>query len=138
MQMTLQSVDNVFALFAASDELLRLFEERDVPIKVAVELARYERATNEARARQLAARYRETPLTCQEIVALRKRQENAKKVEQRTRPREAASREGLRRSLDLFAREFHRDADTTLAELGAWLEGVGYALVPARRAETTP
>jgi ParB family chromosome partitioning protein len=125
----LHRVKTYFALFAASDELLRLFDERDVPLKVAVELARYERATSEGRARKLAARYRDAPLTCHEIAALRKRHEKANTTtDDAARP--PSSRPRLQGTLERLSRQLERDGDSTLAELGAWLRGIGYALVP--------
>src|SRR5262245_1814275 len=68
----LDRVKSYFSLFAASDELLSFLEQQEVPLKAAVELVRYERATNEARARRLTERYKKSPLTAQEIIALRK------------------------------------------------------------------
>ena len=69
----LDRVKTYFSLFAASDDLLTFLERHEIPLKVAVELARYERATNEARARRLIERHKESPLTVNEIAALRKR-----------------------------------------------------------------
>jgi hypothetical protein len=74
----LDRVKTYFSLFGASDDMLRFLDEKEVPLKVAAELVRFEKATNEARARRLLEKHLESPLTVQEIAALRKR-------EQRTR-----------------------------------------------------
>src|SRR5262245_56422801 len=67
----LDRVKTYFSLFGASDPMLTFLEEKEVPLKVAVELVRYEKATNEARARRLLQRYGESPLTVHDIVKLK-------------------------------------------------------------------
>jgi len=71
-------VKTYFSLFAGSEDLLVFLDEEEVPLKVAAELVRFEKATNEARARKLCARHLESPLTVQEIVTLRKREEGTR------------------------------------------------------------
>jgi len=74
----LDRVKTYFSLFAGSEDLLVFLDEEEVPLKVAAELVRFEKATNEARARKLCARHLESPLTVQEIVTLRKREEGTR------------------------------------------------------------
>src|SRR5262249_24432839 len=73
--MPVDRVKSYFALFAASDFILSFCESQALPLKVAVELARFEKATNEARARRLAQRHLESPLTVQQIIQARKQAE---------------------------------------------------------------
>jgi ParB family chromosome partitioning protein len=75
----LDRVKTYAAVLGVSDHLLRFFEEREIPVKVAAEFARYERATNEARSKTLVSHYLKTPLSCEEIAAKRKRVEGARK-----------------------------------------------------------
>lgn len=103
----LDRVKTYFPLFGASDELLSFIEHNEVPLKVAAELVRYERATNESRARKLTERYKESPLTAQEIIALRKR-------DHRSRDRQA----GEPQLTDpLLAERFQRSFERRLGEL---------------------
>lgn len=83
-RLPLDRVKSYFSLFDASDGMLTFLEQQTVPLKVAAELVRYERATNEARGRRLIARYLESPLTAQEVITLRKREKGreASKAEQ--------------------------------------------------------
>ena len=46
----LDRVKTYFSLFGASDDMLRFLDEKEVPLKVAAEFVRFEKATNEARA----------------------------------------------------------------------------------------
>jgi ParB family chromosome partitioning protein len=82
----LDRVKTYAAILGVSDHLLRFFEERDVPVKVAAELARYERSTNEARSKLLVSQYLKTPMSCEEIAARRKRIELARKKDHEGNP----------------------------------------------------
>jgi ParB family chromosome partitioning protein len=116
----LDRVKTYFSLFGASDDVAKFLEEREVPLKIAAELVRYQRATNEARARRLLERYKETPLTVQEIIALRKREDRPARDEQPTR----AARP--KRFVEQFEAEARRDP-SMLEDLARKL---GYRLVP--------
>lgn len=126
----LDRVKTYFALFAASDEMLHFFEEHEVPMKVAAELVRYEKATNEGRARQLLTRHAKEPLAAQEIAALRKRDAGGKAKGREPREDGAAtSRTGLDRVLDRLEVELKRDPEPALAALHAVVARLGYGLV---------
>ena len=121
-------IKSYFALFGASDFLLEFSEKHDLPLKTAVALVRYERATNEAKARRLAAQWPQSPLTCHEIDALRKRQE--RKGHDDTQP----GRDTQNRPRSFMARlekELNRDCEATVAELAELLERLGYRIVSA-------
>ena len=127
----LDRIKTYFSLFGASDFLIEFCEGRDVPLKIAVALIRYERATNEAKARQLAKRYVDDGLTCREIDALRRR------AEIRSEP-ESAERKAARRTTPAarwlatrLEAEYKRDQATALAELTGLAGRLGYRLVPA-------
>jgi transcriptional regulator with XRE-family HTH domain len=120
----LDRVKTYFSLFGASDDLLRFLEEKEVPLKVAVEFVRYEKATNEARARRLMERHATSPLTVQEIVALRKRELRANDAE-KTSPQRRAAGDFLQR----FEAQVRKDPGA-LAQLEALAQRLGYRLVP--------
>jgi hypothetical protein len=124
----LDRVKTYFSLFAASDDLLRFLEENEIPLKVAAELVRYERATNAARARRLIERHKESPLTVQEIVALRKREQRAQtpKTDEDTH---VAQPKRPRAFVERFEAEVRRDAGA-LTELEDLARRLGYRLVP--------
>ncbi len=121
----LDRVKTYFSLFAGSDDLLTFLEQNEVPLKVAVELVRYERATNEARARRLAERHKESPLTVQEIVALRKRESGRqpKKEDKPTRPSRPL------RLVEKLEAEVRRDR-SNMAQLEELALRLGYRLIP--------
>jgi hypothetical protein len=123
MQMTLQSVDNVFALFGASDSLLEFFEENDIALKVAVEFVRYEKASNEACGRKLAARYLASPMSVAQLVDERKSKKATKT--QQTAP--TGSR--LDKLLAALQRELRQDPKTAMQELERFFRALGYYLV---------
>jgi ParB family chromosome partitioning protein len=121
-------IKSYFALFGASDFLLGFCEKHELPLKTAVALVRYERATNEAKARRLVAQWSQWPLTCHEIDALRKRQE--RKAGEETRP--GRDKQNRPRSFVVrLEQELSRDRAATIAELRELLERLGYRLVPA-------
>jgi ParB family chromosome partitioning protein len=116
----LDRVKTYFVLFGASDDVMRFLEEHEVAPKVAAEIVRYQRATNEARARRRIERYKETPLTVQEIVALRKR-ETGQPSDEAQPPRPARPH----RFVEQFEAEVRRDP-SKLEDLARRL---GYRLV---------
>ena len=69
-------VKSYLALFGASDTLLDFFEKQDLPLRIACEFMRCEKALGEAVARRLTKQYVESPMTVRELERLRKRQES--------------------------------------------------------------
>jgi ParB family chromosome partitioning protein len=130
----LDRVKSYFALFGISDYLMTFCEEHNVPLRVAVALVRYERATNEARVKALAARYQKQCLTCEEINSLRKRAEAKDKAPgtKDTDPEITVPR--ARRILVRFEVEYRRDQSTALSELGALVDRLGYRLAAREEA----
>jgi ParB family chromosome partitioning protein len=123
----LDRVKTYFSLFVGSDDMLEFLEENEVPLRVAVELVRYERATNEARARTIAKRYLERPLSVQEIVALRKREQ----AREQSMPESAPDRNATKmtRLLDRLASTLRHDP-SALGQLEDFARRLGYQLVP--------
>src|SRR5262249_54080735 len=119
----LDRVKCYFSLFAASDDLLTFLERNEIPLKVAVELVRYERATNEARARRLMDRHKETPLTVQEIVALRRR-DSRRDARTEAPPRPARAT----RYIEKLEAVLRRDP-ATIQQLQVIVQRLGYQLV---------
>lgn len=124
----LDRVKTYFSLFAASDDMLGFLDAHDIPLKVAAEFVRYERATNEARARRLIERHKESPLTVHEIVALRKRGQRAQTpcVGQAVPPKR---QNRLFAFIVRFEAEVRRDAGAR-AQLEDLARRLGYRLVP--------
>ena len=121
----LDRVKTYFALFAASDQMLTFLEDKEVPLKVAAELVRFEKATNEARARRLLERYAESPLTVQEIVTLRKRAAgDGKSAAKEDRPPRTGN--GL---VDRLEAEVRKRPEA-MAQLEELARRLGYRLVP--------
>lgn len=71
--LTIDRVKTYLCLFNGSEFLLDFFARHDVPLAIAAELIRYERATNEARARAVAVKHLQTPLTREDLIRLRKK-----------------------------------------------------------------
>ncbi len=65
-------VKSYLALLGAGTLILEFLESSDTPVKVALELVRYERATDTRRTEKLLKRQAEAPLTRHQIAALRK------------------------------------------------------------------
>jgi ParB family chromosome partitioning protein len=125
----LDRVKTYFSLFAASDDLMTFLEENEIPLKVAVELVRYERATNEARARRLTQRHKESPLTVQELVALRKREQRAQKAKDPTETPPVPKRQRPPAFVERFETDVRKDAGA-LVQLEELARRLGYQLVP--------
>src|SRR5262249_14482311 len=128
----LDRVKTYSSLFAGSDDLHKFLEKNEVPLKVAAELVRYERATNEARARRLMQRHLESPLTVQEIVALRKREQG--RGEQPLEASRERTATGIKRFIDRFEAVLRRDP-SAVTQLEALVGRLGFQLVPAARAD---
>jgi ParB family chromosome partitioning protein len=135
----LDRVKTYFSLFGASDFLITHFENHDVPLKVAVEFVRYEKATTEGQARRLVAQHVESHMTAQEICALRKRTEakrsatrgEAKSEDKPARVEGPVSQRLLARLESVLARGM-KDALPDLEKIFARL---GYRLMPIARKE---
>lgn len=116
------------SLFGASDHLLSFFEDTALPLLLAVEFMRFEKATNEAAARRLAKRHLEAPVTTREVARLRKREDS------RSSDPEPAGMKTPRRPAGFRGRieaAFRRDASGALQELESALTALGYRLVRA-------
>jgi len=130
--MALARVNQYLALFNASEHLLGFFHDRDLPLSLAVEFMRFERATNEAAAKRLTKRYLAEPFTLRELVAFRGRAEKAEKKkadgdgEREDSPEPRGSRSNLGGRI---AAAFKRDAAQARCELEAALAALGYRLV---------
>jgi hypothetical protein len=88
---------------------------------------RFEKATNEAKARQLVERYRQSPMNREEIVALRRRVERmGRRVDSATTPLPASRKPFL---TERARAEFKRDPGAALNELQEFLSAFGYLIV---------
>lgn len=128
MGMPLDRVKQYCALLGASDVLFDFFDRSDVPLRIALEFVRYEKATNEAAARRLVARHKQTPLTVAEIVALRRRQEATRRGDGDRK--DAAAAPARRRAViaGRLAKAIARDTEGVLAEVRSVLEPLGYSI----------
>lgn len=124
--LSIDRVKTYLCLFNGSEFLLEFFAKHDVSLTIAAELIRYEKATNEARARTLALRHLERPLTREELIRRRK-QEGATTGKDATSPSDPAARAGtLARSLE---RAWRRDPLAARTEIEAALRTLGFQLV---------
>ena len=128
MGVPVDRVKQYFALLGASDVLFDFFERNDVPLRIALEFVRYEKATNEAAARRLVTKHKQTPLTVPELIALRRRQEGARRDStERTEAKPAPARKRAAIAGRL-ARALARDAEAAIAEIRSVLEPLGYSI----------
>lgn len=125
----LDRVKTYSTLLQASDDVITFLEENEVPLKVAAEIVRYQRATNEAKARRLIAKYKETPLTVQAIIALRKRDagQQSGEGEEKTAVTEAA-RKPAARLVERLEKEVRKRPEV-LGQLDKLLQKLGYRIV---------
>ncbi len=117
-------------LLAASEELMTFLEENIIPLKVAAELVRYQKATNEARTRRLLVRHKESPLTVQEIAGLRKREQRPKGSDD-TEPGRPRASSGF---VDRLEAQVRREP-SRLAQLEELARRLGFRLVPLAEAK---
>ena len=87
-----------------------------------------ERATNEARARRLTERHKESPLTVQEIAALRKREPRTSKAKDAAADPPPRKRRPLA-FIERFEAEVRKDAGA-MSQLEELARRLGYRLVP--------
>jgi len=122
----LDRVKTYLCLFNGSEFLLEFFAKHDVSLTIAAELTRYEKATNEARARTLALRHLETPLSREELV--RRRKQDTEAPSKKNPDDSAKARHGgsLGRSLE---RAWQRDPHGARTELETALRTIGFRLV---------
>jgi ParB family chromosome partitioning protein len=125
-------VKTYFSLILASDHMQTFIDQHEIPLKVAAELVRYERATNPARARKLTERYKESPLTAQQIIALRKREQRG--TERKTGDAQPARQTRLAGIMQRFEAEVRREP-SALSELEKLVGRLGYRLVPLDQAQ---
>jgi hypothetical protein len=128
MAMPLDRVKTYFSLFGASDFIIQFLVDHAVPLKVAAEFVRYERATNEARSRRLAERHLETPFTREQIAQLRKQAIEGRRTESEEGSHEA-DRERRLPVTRAIERAYRRDARSALAAIEQALKPLGYVLV---------
>jgi ParB/RepB/Spo0J family partition protein len=124
--LALDRVKKYFSLLGASEYLLDFFDEQDMALKVAVAFVRFEKATNEGKARRLAEAYPSNPLTASEIDARRVRAGEKKASKQETQP--APKRARL---VTWVQSALKRDAAAVVAQLGPVFEEFGMRVVPA-------
>ena len=124
MALSLDRVKTYGGLFAASDFLLQFFSDHNIPLWVAAEFVRYEKATNEARSRRLAERYLEAPLTRQQLIQLRKRETDVR-GESEERP-SSAPRASFGKAIQ---RAFQKDPRATISELEEAVKALGFRLM---------
>jgi hypothetical protein len=111
----LDRVKTYFVLFGASDDVMRFLEEHEVAPKVAAEIVRYQRATNEARARRLIERYKETPAD---------RPRDRRAAEARDSATERRATAGTPGASAALYKLYYRAMDGTLQE-AEWYNGPG-------------
>lgn len=114
-------------LFGASDALLAFFAEEGIPLRLAIELVRFEKATSEARARALVQRHKKQPLHIAEVARLRA--QRTPDAADATPPATAPGRRaGFAARVEAA---FRRDEAQARTELEAVLTKLGFALVAA-------
>lgn len=104
----LKRVTGYLNLFNASDRLLALFEEADIPLKTAVELLRYEKALGEGATRRLIERHADEPLTARAVELMRKRAEMRQREED-TNPDAAKLQTGISKLAARLETEIRKD-----------------------------
>jgi ParB family chromosome partitioning protein len=123
-------VKSYLTLFSASDFLLGFFEEQNLPLRLAVEFVRYEKATSEAQARALARRHESDRLSVRDLEQARKRQDKAA----RPAAAQARAQKGLVPKIEAA---FRRDPEQARRELEDALDRLGLRLVPKAVAGAT-
>jgi ParB family chromosome partitioning protein len=132
--LSLDRVKTYLCLFNGSEFLLEFFAKHDVSLTIAAELIRYEKATNEARARALALRHLEVPLSREELVRRRKQDSESSQKKDPAGSAKTIRTSSLGRSLE---RAWSRDPRAARMELETVLSTMGFRLVPLDEAEAT-
>jgi ParB family chromosome partitioning protein len=114
------------SLFQGSEELLRFFEDHAIPLQLAAEFVKYEKATNEIAARKLAQRHLKEPLSCEQIAHLRSKLRSEDRLEVVDDPKPERRRTFVRQ----LESAFRRDPAAARAELESALAALGFRLVP--------
>jgi ParB/RepB/Spo0J family partition protein len=130
-----RKVECYLTLFHASDDLLTFFAEEAVPLRVAVEVARFHKRYGDAASRRLIAQARQEPLTIALVQAARKRLDaaggdkapDAKPAGEAKSPRAPSFIKPLVTAVE-------RDEAATAAAVQAALAPRGYHLVSAGQA----
>jgi ParB family chromosome partitioning protein len=121
----LDRVKTYFALFGGSDFLLSFFENEQLPMKVAAEFVRYEKATSEGAARRLVLEHGKQPMTAGEIAALRKRRD---KVAGEKKTAASSKQSSL---IGRLEKALQDNAQEVVPELERMLARAGYRLTAA-------
>jgi len=118
----LDRVKTYFSLLrGGSDELFRFFEEDSIPLKTAAEFVRYQKRTNEAMARALVKKYRESPMGWKTIASLSKGKKPAKGK---------ATKSAIERLVESWRRNYRKEPERAVEALGAVARDCGFELVP--------
>ncbi len=127
--MPLDRVKTYSSLLQGSDDVITFLLDNEVPLKIAAEIVRYQRATSEAKARRLIEKYKETPLTVQSIVAFRKRDEGQRAAPDDDKTTVTAAAKPKPRFVEKLESEMRRHPEA-LAQVEKVLQKLGYRLVP--------
>jgi ParB family chromosome partitioning protein len=121
------------SLFEASDQLFAFFEADSVPLYVAVEMMRYEKALGEVPARRLIQSYREEPLTVRAIRSLRKKAEPKGEDD----GKEPASSKRALFPVAKVVKAYQKSPEVVRAELEQLAEKLGFRVVPVATPKDT-
>jgi ParB family chromosome partitioning protein len=139
VSMPLSRVKLYSTVFDASEELLGFFEELAVSLALANEFVKYQKATNEAAVLKLAARHRKEPLTCQQLIQLRRKLRGTTGDQGGEASIGADPLPEKRRTfVTQFESAFRKDAAAAQVELAPVLAALGLRLVPAASAQPGP
>ena len=117
--MPIDRVKSYLALLGASETLQSFFATADVPVKVALEMLRYEKATDPRRTERLTERYAESPLTKHQIAAMRKKLAD---------PEPAAAPKMTATLGARIEKALARDAEAALEQIESALAKFGYGV----------
>jgi hypothetical protein len=121
-------VKSYLALPGGCEDVLVFLEERDVPLKVAVEFVRYEKATNEAATRKLIERYRRSPMSCHDIAKERRERDSKRTARQDSEGSAGPTSAKPSRLAVMIEAAFRRSVEGARADLDAILGPLGYRL----------
>jgi len=131
--MALPRIKSYLALFGSSDCLLDFFAVQDLPLRVACELMRYEKAMGEAAARRLTKEYAESPITFRELVRLRKHHEAGEPAKEQGCDGVSQSKADRRRLRfgERVEAAFRADRELAMRELEEVAAKLGLKVIPA-------